>query len=279
MDKILIIDGNNLLFQMFYGMPKKIYNKNGETIHATIGFISYVIKQIKTYEITKCCVVFDSDSSNERKEIYNEYKANRISNWDELPNDENPFNEEEKIVECLGFLNIKVLYSKDMEADDLIASITKLFEVENKIIISSFDSDFFQLINENVNILRYRGKLSQIYDLAYFIEKFDFDPSRYVLYKAIVGDSSDNIIGVKSIGCKRATNLVKKYQNIAEMKNSNEDKYKSIVVENEEIVNRNIKLIQLKYVEGIYFDLNMFSFDQNKILLSNSNILSKCNIF
>jgi len=158
MEKILIMDGNNLLFQMFYGMPSKIYNKSGRTIHATIGFISYLIKQIKLLEVSKAVVVFDSDSSLERKEEYPEYKENRVNDWESLPFDEVPFNEEENIVKCLDYLNIKIIYSKGMEADDVIASLVKLFESDNKIYISSFDSDFFQLINDNVSVIRYRGK-------------------------------------------------------------------------------------------------------------------------
>ena len=72
MEKLLIIDGNNLLFQMYYGMPSKIYNKSGKTIHATIGFVSFVMKQINLYNVTKVVVVFDGDSSSERKELLND---------------------------------------------------------------------------------------------------------------------------------------------------------------------------------------------------------------
>ena len=61
MEKVLIIDGNNLLFQMFYGMPSKIYNKSGETIHATIGFISATMRLIKLIDASKVIVVFDED--------------------------------------------------------------------------------------------------------------------------------------------------------------------------------------------------------------------------
>lgn len=91
MEKLLVIDGNNLMFQMFYGMPSAIYNKSGWPIHGTIGFISYVIKQIKLLEATKVIVVFDSDEAKERKELYPEYKANRDIDWEELKEEETPF--------------------------------------------------------------------------------------------------------------------------------------------------------------------------------------------
>ena len=115
MERLLIVDGNNLLFQMFYGMPSKIYNKSGKTIHATIGFISYILKQINYFNISKIVVVFDGDTSKERKELDSNYKSNRTINWDELNEDEVPFNEEKYIIKCLEYLNIKVLYSLNME--------------------------------------------------------------------------------------------------------------------------------------------------------------------
>ena len=280
MEKMLIIDGNNLLFQMFYGMPNKIYNKNGETIHATIGFISYVLKQINLYDITKCCVVFDRDMNVKRKELCNEYKANRKENWDELSPDEIPFNEEEKIIKCLEYLNIKVLFSNNMEADDLIASIVKLFEKQCEIIISSFDSDFFQLINDNVKVLRYRGKSTQIYDKLYFEEKFGFKPSKYVLYKSLVGDTSDNIRGVKSIGPKRASLIIKNNETLEDIINSDIDiKYRELIKNNYKLIERNVCLIKLEYINNIVYEIEYFNFDRDKIKMKNSTILSICDIF
>ena len=133
MESLLIVDGNNLLFQMFYGLPSKIYNKSGQTIHATIGFISAIMRLIKLVDASKVIVVFDEDGSEERKQEYQDYKANRINNWDELPADEVPFNEEDKIIKCLSYMKIKVLRSKDMEADDLIASLALTYKEEYKV--------------------------------------------------------------------------------------------------------------------------------------------------
>ena len=107
MEKLLIIDGNNLLFQMFYGIPTKIYNKERETIHATIGFISAIQRIVKENAITKIIVVFDKDPAFDKIDSYNDYKANRPNDWENLPSDEVPFNEEEKIKRVLDYLNIK----------------------------------------------------------------------------------------------------------------------------------------------------------------------------
>jgi len=277
METLLIIDGNNLLFQMFYGMPTKIYNKSGKTIHATIGFISFVLKQIKLLNATKVAVVFDEDSSLDRTEEYEDYKSNRNIDWNELDDDEIPFNEEEYIVKCLKYLGVEPIYSKNMEADDVIASLTKLFEKDNKVIVSSFDSDFFQLINDNVSILRYRGKNSIIWDKNYFYEKFNFEPSKYVLYKSIVGDVSDNIKGVCGVGKVKGTYIAKKIETIDDISNIDE-KIFNLVNNNIDIVKRNEKLIRLEYKDTIIYKLKDFCFNEN-VKLSNSQILSACNVF
>ena len=118
MERLLIIDGNNLLFQMFYGMTSADYNEKGWPIHGTIGFISFVIKEIKYLEATKVIVVFDSDGAEERMEIYPEYKGNRVDDWDEMSFTETPFSQEEHIKKALDYMDIKYIYSEGTEADD-----------------------------------------------------------------------------------------------------------------------------------------------------------------
>ena len=280
MERLLIIDGNCLLFQMFYGMPSKIYNRSGNTIHATIGFISYVMKQIETYDVTRAVVVFDGDASDERKAELPEYKSNRPSNWDELPANEVPFNEEKYIKACLDFLSIKVIDSVKMEADDVIASLTKLFDNDSKVIISSFDSDFFQLINENVSVLRYRGKASQMFDSATFAEKFGFPPDKYVFYKSLVGDKSDNIRGVDGVGKVTAAKIVAHADSLDNFdKLCISEKIKSSLVGSRELVERNLRLITLGYKSNIKYSIDDFSFNFARMQMTNSQILSKCGVF
>ena len=277
---ILIIDGNNLMFQMFYGMPEKIYNKSGHTIHTTIGFISYLQKMIKLVGATHLAVIFDYDGSNERKALYSEYKANRTEDWESLPEEELPFSEEDMIIKCLSYMDVKTIQSKGMEADDVIASIAMLFKDRAKITISSFDSDFFQLISESVSVLRYRGKASVLWDKEYFIDKMGFSPDRYVLFKSLVGDSADNITGVNGIGKKRGTEIVNQIDSIDDISTSEaKPKYINAILENIDIVKRNIKLIELRYREEISLELSDLSFSNEKASLRNSEILSACNIF
>lgn len=279
MEKLLVIDGNNLMFQMFYGMPSAIYNKSGWPIHGTIGFISYVIKEIKLLGATKVIVVFDSDEAKERKELYPEYKANRDINWEEMKEEETPFSQEEDIKKALSYMGIKYIYSKGTEADDYIASIALSFRDRGEVVISSFDSDFFQLISERVSVLRYRGKASVMWDEKHFMEEFGFSPSFYSLYKAIVGDSADNIKGIEGMGKKRTSSFIRLYEESGAWSNSKLPlSLKERLREEEETITRNLKIIEFKEVETS-IEYEKLSFSREKVEEGNTLVLENSGVF
>lgn len=279
MGPLLVIDGNNLLFQMFYGLPAPVYSKSGKSIHATIGFVSFVLKQVRLLGAEGVCVVFDSDTSAERHEILPEYKANR-PDWNEKEESEIPFSEEENIVKCLRFLGIEPVYSVGMEADDVIATVAKRYSSERDVIISSFDSDFFQLIDDHVSVLRYRGKASVLWDKAYFREKYGFSPEHYALWKSVVGDKSDNIPGVPGIGEKRGSVLMREYAGTGALKGEClTERLRKSLCDNMETVERNLKLIRLSERMEVTFSDPEFAFDHEKMALTNSQVLSACSVF
>ena len=279
-NRLLIVDGNNLLFQMFYGIPTKIYNRRGRTIHATLGFVSALQKMIKGYGIDRCLVVFDCDGSAERKEILGDYKANRTQDWASLPEDEVPFFEEEYIRACCEYLHISVLDSCGMEADDLIASIALKEGRKNKVFVASFDSDFYQLINDNVSVIRYRGKHTRMIDKAEFVTEFSFPPERYALYKSLTGDTADNVQGVPSIGKKRATELVCRYADAEALERGDigflPQKAQDSVRASYGLIKRNLSLIAL--VEKPICEY-CGAFDVDRVHETNSRILSACHVF
>lgn len=279
MGPLLVIDGNNLLFQMFYGLPAPVYSKSGKSIHATIGFVSFVLKQVRLLGAEGVCVVFDSDTSAERHEILPEYKANR-PDWNEKEESEIPFSEEENIVKCLRYLGIEPVYSVGMEADDVIATVAKRYSSERDVIISSFDSDFFQLIDDHVSVLRYRGKASVLWDKAYFREKYGFSPEHYAIWKSVVGDKSDNIPGVPGIGEKRGFVLMREYAGTGALKGEClTERLRKSLSYNMETVERNLKLIRLSERMEVTFSDPEFAFDHEKMALTNSQVLSACSVF
>ena len=279
-NRLLIVDGNNLLFQMFYGIPAKIYNKRGRTIHATLGFVSALQKMIKTYQINGCIVVFDRDCAEERKQAFDRYKANRDTDWESLPADEVPFLEEEYIKECLQYLGVCALDSCHMEADDLIASIALRERGDNQVFISSYDSDFFQLINDNVKVIRYRGDCSVVCDEDYVMSKFATHPALYADAKALFGDSADNIRGIQGVGPKTAAKIVNSLGHVEDILSSTDkienSKIRKGIEENIEIIKRNISLIRLDSHVPLPFSLEQMKLSPN--LPKTMDVISKIDL-
>ena len=92
MEKFLIVDGSTLLFQMFYGMPARIVNKEGKAIQGTLGFVGALLKIIRQVQPTRLVVLFDGEHHNERKDIDENYKANR-PDFSQMPEEETPFSQ------------------------------------------------------------------------------------------------------------------------------------------------------------------------------------------
>ena len=192
--KLLIVDGSNLLFQMFVGMPSRITGKDGCAIQGTLGFVGALLKIIRLTNPTHIIVLFDGEHENARAEINSDYKANR-PNFTDIPDEDNPFSQLPDIYSAFNYIGIKQIEIADCETDDVVASYAIKFSGQMKIVISSFDSDFFQLITDKVNVLRYRGKATEICDTQYVIEKFGVTPSEYADFKSLTGDTYDNIKG------------------------------------------------------------------------------------
>ncbi len=210
MERLLIVDGSNLLFQMFYGMPARIVGKRGQLVHGTLGFVGALLKILKNIRPTHVVVLFDGEHENARCAVDEEYKANR-PDFSVFPEEETPFSQLPDIYAALDCLGIKRAETTVCEADDWVASYVKKYGGEHKITVVSFDSDFFQLISENVSVLRYRGEKSLLCDPAYIREKLGISPCQYADYKSLVGDTADNIQGVRGVGPKTAARLLNEY--------------------------------------------------------------------
>ena len=263
MDKLFIVDGSNLLFQMFYGMPSRIVNRDGKAIQGTLGFVGALLKIIRRTKPTHVVVLFDGEHHNERKDIDENYKANR-PDFSQLPEEETPFSQLPDIYKALDFLRITHTETTVCETDDVVAAYALRYGKEMQIVISSFDSDFFQLITENVSVLRYRGENSCVCDRAYLLDKFNIQPCQYADFKALTGDNADNIKGAYKIGAKTAAALIKEFgclDNLLE----NADKIakksaRESVTEARERLKINQRLITLSGCAELPFDLEELSF-------------------
>lgn len=206
--KILLIDGNSMANRAFYAtMGRMMKTPTGISTNAVYGFFQIMFKTIEEEKPDKIIVAFDISSSEKRTKIFSEYKAGRHKAPEDLTM-QFPI-----IKELLKTMNIPIVQKDGIEADDILGAIAKKEGKKgNKIIILTGDRDYFQLVDINVNI-RYpktiMGKTEYIiYDNYKINEEYGLIPEKLIEVKALMGDASDNIPGVKGIGEKTALKLI-----------------------------------------------------------------------
>ena len=265
--RFLAVDGSNLLFQMFFGMPSRIMNSDGRAIHGTLGFIGALRKMMILLNPTHVVVLFDGEHANPRVEIAPSYKSNRpdLGKTDES---ENPFSQLPDVYSALDFLGIHHAETEICEADDWMASYAMNYASEIEVILASFDSDLFQLITDRVSVFRYRGNSSVLCTPQFIRDKYGIEPHRYADLKALVGDSSDNIPGVPRVGPKTAAHLVNTYGGINDIiDNANSISRPSIrnsIMNSVELIRTNYRLIKLSANHTPPFQLHELSYSYNK---------------
>lgn len=263
---LLVVDGSNLLFQMFYGMPARIVNKEGKPIHGTLGFVGALLKILRFLRPTHTVVLFDGEHHNERKDMDENYKANR-PDFSQVPEEETPFSQLPDVYAALDFLKIKHTETTVCETDDVVATYALTYGKDMKITLSSFDSDFFQLINENVSVLRYRGENSVLCDEAYVWNKFGVTPAQYAEFKALVGDSADNVQGIKGIGRKTAAKLLRTFGDVQTLLRQTESiekpSLRRAIEEEKKRLLLNLRLIRLSGCDEIPFALDELVYSYN----------------
>ena len=268
MDRFLIVDGSNLLFQMFYGMPARIVNKDGRAMQGTLGFVGALLKIIRQIKPSHVVVLFDGEHHNERKDIDENYKANR-PDFSQMPEEETPFSQLADIYAALDYLSIKHTETTVCETDDIVAAYVFRYKEAGEIVVSSFDSDFFQLIDENVQVLRYRGENSCLCDKAYLQEKFGIEPCQYADFKALTGDNADNIKGARKIGPKTASALMNEFRCLDNLLENVEKISKKCVresvIEAKERLRKNQRLITLKGCMEVPFSIEELSFSYSGV--------------
>jgi len=218
-EKLLLVDGMNLHFQMFFGMPSRIINHEGKAIQGTMGFVGAIRRIVDMTRPTHMLVVFDGEHHNPRTDMDELYKANR-PDFTDVPEEENPFLQLPDVYDALDAIDIRHCETSTCEADDLIASYARAFEETHQIVISSFDSDFFQLIGPGTCVLRYRGERSVLCDQEYLKDKYNIEGNQYVDFKSLTGDVADNIPGIEGVGPKTASRLIRQFGTVENLARS-----------------------------------------------------------
>ncbi len=205
--KLLLIDGNSVLFRGFYATCYGNIMKTSKGVYtnAVYAFANMLNKALRTIEPDYCVVAFDKGKHTFRHELNPEYKAGRKETPEELKG------QFELVREMLDSYHIPFLEYDDIEADDIIGSLAKKFNIETCILSS--DRDMLQLIDDTTSIYVMHKGMSDIakMDETALKEEYGLKPYQIIDYKGLAGDKSDNIKGVEGVGDKTAVKLLNDY--------------------------------------------------------------------
>ena len=210
---LYLIDGHALAYRSYFALQRGGFTTtSGENTSAVYGFSRTLLDVYEHHQPQYLAVTFDEGLSA-REEIYPEYKATR----EKMPED--LALQFDRIRELVAAFNIPQLTMPNMEADDILGTISQQAVAQGlDVHIATGDRDILQLLGPHVRVqLPQRGGEDVVYDVAAFRAKYKLEPEQLIDFKALMGDSSDNIPGVAGIGEKTASKLLQEYQNLEEI--------------------------------------------------------------
>ncbi|HRY82558.1 MAG TPA: DNA polymerase I [Candidatus Moranbacteria bacterium] len=227
--KLILIDGNAIIHRSYHALPP-LTTKSGELVNAVYGFASTILSVISKFKPDYILATFDLAGPTFRHKEYADYKATRVKVDQEL------YDQIPRVKELVRAMGIPIYEHAGFEADDVIGTMVKKTEnnfgdIEN--IIVTGDLDTVQLVSPKTKVYTMRRGLtdSVIYDEEKVFERYGLKPDQIIDYKGLRGDPSDNILGVKGIGEKTASELLQKYktlegvyENISEIKGTVKEK-------------------------------------------------------
>ena len=242
-DEIFLVDGSGYIFRAYYAVPQNLTNPQGVPVGAVLGFCNMMVKLLKDLRAPYIAVIFDAARKNFRYDIYAEYKANRS----ETPADLIP--QFGLIRDATVAFGIPAIELEGFEADDLIAAYAREAIAQGKkVTIVGSDKDLMQLIREGVRMYEpIKGRYLTLEDVH---DKFGVTPDKVPDVQALVGDTSDNVPGVPSIGAKTAAQLINEFGSLEELlarvHEIKQPKRRDVLIENAEIARISKLLVTLR---------------------------------
>lgn len=242
-DEIFLVDGSGYIFRAYYAVPQNLTNPQGVPVGAVLGFCNMMVKLLKDLQAPYIAVIFDAARKNFRYDIYADYKANRS----ETPEDLIP--QFGLIREATVAFGIPAIELEGFEADDLIAAYAREAVAQGKkVTIVGSDKDLMQLMREGVRMYEpIKGRYLTLEDVH---DKFGVTPDKVPDVQALVGDSSDNVPGVPSIGAKTAAQLINEFGSLEELLSRLDEikqpKRRDVLSENAEIARISKQLVTLR---------------------------------
>jgi DNA polymerase-1 len=211
--KLFLLDGSAIFYRSYFAFIRNpLINSKGENTSAAFGFLSTVFRLIEDEKPDYLIVVFDTKEPTFRHEIYEEYKATR----EKMPDD--MVISIPRMRQALNSLNLCILEKPGYEADDIIATIAREYAAEDlSVYILSGDKDLAQLVTENISIygMAKAGNLEpEILDRSKIKTKYGVFPEQITDWLALMGDKSDNVPGIPSVGEKTAVALLEQFESL-----------------------------------------------------------------
>lgn len=268
--KIVVIDSNAIIHRAFHALPP-LTTKDGTLTNVVYGYTSTLLSVLEKIKPDYIAATFDLKGPTFRHKKYKEYKATRVKAPDEL------YQQIPLVRDLLKAFNIPIFELKGYEADDLIGTIVKNPEIDGDLekMIVTGDMDALQLVDKSVKVFTLRRGITDtvIYDEEKVEERYQLKPNQLIDYKALRGDPSDNIPGIKGVGEKTATDLLLKYKNLEGIyKNVDEISSPAIkkkIIEGREDAFMSYDLAQIRTDVPIKFNLadcKLVDYDQKKVV-------------
>ncbi len=211
--KLVLIDGHSLAFRAYHALPMDMAAPSGELTNAVFGFVSMLLNVLRDRRPDYMVVAFDVGRTF-RDDLYSAYKGHRERTPRELET------QVERIQEVLQALNIPIVTKEGFEADDVLSTLACQAEASavDSLIVTG-DRDILQIVDEHITVLTSGRRFSDVilYTPTAVEERYGLRPDQLVDYKALIGDKSDNIPGVRGVGEKGAATLLQKYGTLEEI--------------------------------------------------------------
>jgi len=212
MKRLLLIDGNSLFHRAYHALPP-LTDRSGEMANAVFGFSNMLIKAIGEIKPTYIVCAFDTRAPTFRHIEFEKYKATRVTPPPDL------YPQLPKVKKVLDAFGIVYFEKEGYEADDILATLAKKFQISNfkfQIVILSGDRDVLQLVDGDVKVQMpgWNLKETTLYGAKEVKEKYGLEPHQMVDYKSLTGDPSDNVPGITGIGPKTASQLLQQFHTL-----------------------------------------------------------------
>lgn len=251
--KLIIIDGNALIHRSFHALPPTLRTKKGILVNAVYGFTSFLLKALNEFHPEYVVLTLDKKDKTFRHEAYADYKATRVKAPDEL------YEQIPLVKQVAEAFNIPIFELSGFEADDLIGTICEKTKNEKNLekIIITGDMDTLQLINDKTKVYTMSRGLSDsvLYGDEEVRARYNLNPNQIIDYKALRGDVSDNIPGVKGIGEKTASDLLVEFKTL-------DGVYKAVEKNSPKIKPRILELLK-EHKDNAYLSQSLATIDLN----------------